>query len=271
MYPFVDIIIQALVSQSTPTVVINPNGIAKFNPTPDLSAPDIVGPIKRLNKVEKIGSSIYGETWSDLLFRALGENELLYNAFEQTDLTASFEGLPMSLNLQLKAVAKLIKNKSVRGVDRDVFYVENAHFDTHSDGFTELNQLFTEVNTSLGSFVREMKAQGRWDDVVVVYVSEFGRTLSPNTSGGSDHAWGGNYFVAGGNLTGGKVLGQYLTDFNESSNPNMFNPGIVIPTTSWDQVWEPIAKWYGITGDSDLNYILPSRKNFAGPLNGMFA
>ena len=86
----------------------------------------------------------------------------------------------------------------------------------------------------------------------------------------SDHAWGGNYFLAGGNITGGKVLGKYISDFTESSSI-IFNPGIVIPTTSWDQVWEPIAKWYGITKDSDLDFVLPSRKSFAGPLNGMFA
>jgi uncharacterized protein (DUF1501 family) len=86
----------------------------------------------------------------------------------------------------------------------------------------------------------------------------------------SDHAWGGNYFVAGGNLTGGKVLGQYIRDFKESSQL-IFNPGIVIPTTSWEQVWEPIVKWFGITNETDLDFVLPSRKTFAGALTGMFA
>jgi hypothetical protein len=71
-------------------------------------------------------------------------------------------------------------------------------------------------------------------------------------------------------LTGGKVLGSYISDFTDS-NPYMFNPGIVIPTTSWDQVWEPIAKWYGIMEEADLDYVIPSRRNFAGPLVGMFA
>jgi len=86
----------------------------------------------------------------------------------------------------------------------------------------------------------------------------------------SDHAWGGNYWVTGGSITGGKVLGNYIRDFTES-NPLIVNPGVVIPTTSWDQVWEPIAKWYGITQETDLDYLLPSRKTFAGPLIGMFA
>ena len=86
----------------------------------------------------------------------------------------------------------------------------------------------------------------------------------------SDHAWGGNYFVAGGNVTGGKVLGKYINDFAESS-PLIFNPGIVIPTTSWDQVWEPIVKWFGVTDEADLDYVLPTRKTFSGALAGMSA
>jgi uncharacterized protein (DUF1501 family) len=94
--------------------------------------------------------------------------------------------------------------------------------------------------------------------------------LTPVRSSSSDHAWGGNYFITGGNVTGGKVLGNYITDYTES-NSLIFNPGIVIPTTAWDQVWEPIAKWYGITNESDLDYVIPARKNFAGPLVGMFA
>jgi uncharacterized protein (DUF1501 family) len=86
----------------------------------------------------------------------------------------------------------------------------------------------------------------------------------------SDHAWGGNYWVVGGSVKGGKVLGQFISDYTEKS-PLILNPGVVIPTTSWEQVWEPIAKWYGITNDSDMDYVIPSRKKFAGPLRGMFA
>jgi uncharacterized protein (DUF1501 family) len=45
------------------------------------------------------------------------------------------------------------------------------------------------MNTSLQAFTTEMKAQGTWDDVTIVMVSEFARTLTGNTGAGSDHAW----------------------------------------------------------------------------------
>ena len=38
----------------------------------------------------------------------------------------------------------------------------------------------------------EMKVQGMENSVTVVQGSEFGRTITPNTNGGTDHAWGGN-------------------------------------------------------------------------------
>ena len=153
-----------LVSKLNPLFVVDPYAIEKVNPIPWAS--DIIGPIKRLNKLERIGSSIYGKTWSDLLLRALGENQLLYDAFTQTSLNTT------------------LKNKNIRGVDRDVFYVEAYGFDTHSNMITDLADRGNEINDALGSFATEMKAQGRWDEIILFFVSEFARTLIPNTSSG---------------------------------------------------------------------------------------
>lgn len=46
------------------------------------------------------------------------------------------------------------------------------------------------LNNALGEFWRELKIQRNADKVVLVAVSEFARTLTPNTGGGSDHGWG---------------------------------------------------------------------------------
>ena len=43
---------------------------------------------------------------------------------------------------------------------------------------------------ALENFVTEMKAQGIWNDVVILTISDFGRKLVPNGRG-CDHAWGG--------------------------------------------------------------------------------
>jgi uncharacterized protein (DUF1501 family) len=125
---------------------------------------------------------MFGKTWSDQLFRALGENQLLYDAFTTTNLNTAFPDT--GLSIQFEAISKMIKSKNARGVDREVFYVDWGGFDTHADMLTALNDRAVEMNDALGSFVTEMKAQGRWNDVVVLFVSEFARTLIPNTSSG---------------------------------------------------------------------------------------
>lgn len=69
--------------------------------------------------------------------------------------------------------------------------------------------------------------------------SEFGRTVTPNSSGGSDHGWGGNYFVMGGQIKGGRVLGKHPMNYN-SNNPHITGRGAWIPTTSNEAMWVSI-------------------------------
>jgi uncharacterized protein (DUF1501 family) len=60
-------------------------------------------------------------------------------------------------------------------------------------------------------------AQVSWDDVVVVTMSEFGRTSQENDSMGTDHAEASVMYVAGGAVTGGTVHGCDQT-FNAKLN-----------------------------------------------------
>lgn len=48
-----------------------------------------------------------------------------------------------------------------------------------------------------------------WDKTAVVVVTEFGRTVSANGTGGTDHGTAGVAFVAGGAVNGGRVYGRW--------------------------------------------------------------
>ena len=61
-----------------------------------------------------------------------------------------------------------------------------------------------QVDVALASFTEEMKAQGLWDGMAVVTISDFARTMTDNGQG-TDHAWGGNHVVMGGVVKGGQV------------------------------------------------------------------
>ena len=82
-------------------------------------------------------------------------------------------------------------------------------YDAHSDleGGTSDNLL--QLDDALGPFTNEMKAQGMWEAVTIVIVSDFGRSIKSNGRG-TDHGWGGHYPILGGSVRGGHII---LGDF----------------------------------------------------------
>jgi cullin-associated NEDD8-dissociated protein 1 len=91
-----------------------------------------------------------------------------------------------------------------------------------------------------------------------VITSDFARTLTPNSGEGTDHAWGGNYFIMGGAVNGGIIHGEYPSDLTDDG-PLSIGRGRLIPSMSWESVLNPIAQWMGVQTEQELNYCLPNR------------
>lgn len=64
----------------------------------------------------------------------------------------------------------------------------------------QLDQGLAEVKKTLGP---------KWANTVVAVTTEFGRTVRVNGSRGSDHGTGGVAFLAGGAVSGGRMLGDW--------------------------------------------------------------
>lgn len=137
-------------------------------------------------------------------------------------------------------------------------------FDTHSMVDERLTEKFSTMDTALRGFIAELKALELWESTVVVQFSEFARTLDPNTGQGSDHAWGGNHFMFGGAVKGGKVLGEYPVDFEQGDDAGIvLSRGRMIPTSPWDSMWYGVAEWFGIPSHGpEMDKVLPMHMNF---------
>ena len=170
----------ALVSNESPLLVVNPAGYEKFNQVPweQVSKSNI----KELNKATNFGSGVMDEIWSDKLLQAMSENDILYTQMNSVRLSNNFPAT--KLGKQMGSIAKLIKTRDARKTDRDVFYAKLSGFDTHGQQTTALDAILKQVDDALNIFVKEMKSQSLWNDVAVVFVSEFGRTLKANTGNG---------------------------------------------------------------------------------------
>ena len=76
-------------------------------------------------------------------------------------------------------------------------------FDTHANQAPTQERLLALLANGLATFRRNMLAAGRWDDVLVLTYSEFGRRAKQNASGGTDHGTAAPHFVMGGKVKGG--------------------------------------------------------------------
>ena len=96
----------------------------------------------------------------------------------------------------LKTIASLIFSD----INTKIYYVSLGSFDTHIYQSAQQQRLFTELNDAIRSFVKDLKSNNRFDDVLLFTFSEFGRRVSQNASGGTDHGTANNMFMVSGGL-----------------------------------------------------------------------
>lgn len=194
--------------------------------------------------------SPFGNTWGALLRNSFNRSKILNDALDSVTLGTTFRESGGSIGKQFSQVARLMKaNQESFHNEREAYFVSLGGFDVHANAIDKMTDLMTQADTALEDFEAEMKLQGLWNNVTVVESSEFGRTISSNGDG-SDHAWGGNYWIAGGAVKGGQILGQY-PPLGEDSDVNL-GRGRLLPTTSWEQVFNSIGEWFGVSS-SDMD------------------
>jgi uncharacterized protein (DUF1501 family) len=106
-------------------------------------------------------------------------------------------------------VARLIK----ANVGVEVAFADVGGWDTHvnevggkpTEG--QLTNRLTEFGQALAAFYQDMG--DRMADIVVVTMSEFGRTARENGDRGTDHGHANVMFAMGGGIRGGKVYGDW--------------------------------------------------------------
>jgi uncharacterized protein (DUF1501 family) len=235
----------------------------EFNPTNEGESFKVKEYAGILNAGTTLQSSIYGETWSRILQKALFDNESILKALSTTQLKTTFPETEYSSKLEV--ISMLIASHKERGKDREAFFLSLSGWDHHSDMKKGLAENFQMLNDALTAFYDEMKAQDLWQRVGLVLTSDFSRTLTANSGEGSDHAWGGNYFLMGGAVNGGRILGSYPKDITQAGPLNI-GRGRLIPTLSWESIMNSIVQWMGAESDADLDYVMPNRKRTGAKL-----
>jgi uncharacterized protein (DUF1501 family) len=109
---------------------------------------------------------------------------------------------------QLARSLKLLGQLIAGGLPTRVYYVSQGGYDTHTNQTGQHQRLLQELGDSVKAFIADLKAQGNLSRVLVMTFSEFGRRVSENANGGTDHGAAAPMFVLGDKVRAG-LHGQY--------------------------------------------------------------
>jgi uncharacterized protein (DUF1501 family) len=190
---------------------------------------------------------------SKALADALAASPTLVTPFPNTGLAS-----------QLKQVARIISVRSAIGLQRQIFFVSIGGFDTHSDQINAQNNLYTQLSPAMNAFYQATVEIGAAAQVTTFTLSDFSRTYAPDSTSGTDHAWGGHHLIMGGAVHGGDFYGKFPT-LALAGPDDATTEGRWIPTTSLDQYAATLANWFGVP-TADLPTIFPNLANFTTPV-----
>jgi uncharacterized protein (DUF1501 family) len=162
------------------------------------------------NMAAKSFEDLYGQASTSLLKSTGKESFDAVKMLQKTDIKnykpANGANYPTSaLGNSLKQIAQLIK----MDVGLEVAFTESNGWDTHFNQGTD-NGIFSRNVTDLSNcMVAFWTDLGQYqDDVTVMSMTEFGRTVHQNGTGGTDHGRASCNFILGADVNGGKVHGE---------------------------------------------------------------
>lgn len=176
-------------------------------------------------------------------------NDMLANEMQAANrgaITAGgFEG-------EARRIARMMRD------DYAIGFVDVGGWDTHVNqgGATgALANRLSELGRGLAGYADEMGSA--WRDSVVVVISEFGRTFKENGNRGTDHGHGSAYWVLGGSVRGGRIVGEQV---NLSSTTLFQNRDWPVLTEYRALFGGLFAQLYGLN-DAALGRVFPGARS----------
>jgi uncharacterized protein (DUF1501 family) len=150
-----------------------------------------------------------------------------------------------ALGRSLEQLARLIKADT--GVE--AAFAEIDGWDHHGNENSQLFGLLRQFSGAISGFVEDMG--DRMEDIVMVTMSEFGRTAEENGNAGTDHGHGSVMMVMGGPVEGGKIYGKWPGLEKEQ----LYEGRDLAVTTDFRAVLSELVR--GHLGQNDLSAVFP--------------
>src|SRR5205823_2322659 len=230
----------------TPRILEGPSPTVAMNSLDEFSVRATGSSAERLEALYRTGSADLVHATGAETFDAV---KMLRAANPQKYLPQFGADYPRSqFGQRLLQIAQLIKSD----VGLEIAFADVGGWDTHVNQGGSVGQLAARLDDfakSIQALVADLV--DRMSDVVILTMSEFGRTARQNGSGGTDHGHAGCLFVIGGGVQGHKVHGKW-----PGLAPEQLNEGRDLAlTTDFRSVFAEITSKH--LGATDLTRIFP--------------
>src|SRR5438094_8376055 len=197
--------------------------------------------------------AIYDQTANDLLhgtgkatFEAINYLKQVNPSQYKAENGAEYPRTPFGN--ALRQIAQLIK----AGVGLEVAFADIGGWDTHvNEGNQQgqLSNLLRQFSSAIAALYTDLGQ--RMDDVVILTMSEFGRTARENGNRGTDHGHANAMFIVGNSVRGGKVYG----DWTGLKSDQLYEGRDLALTTDFRDVLSEIASKH--LGATNLKTVFP--------------
>ena len=168
-------------------------------------------------------------------------------------------GLPPLVQLATAAGEMLAAANGPR-----VAALETASLDTHTDQINRLDVGLSQLDAALQALKTSLGAA--WSNTVVLTMTEFGRAAYANgvSSGGTDHGTAFAVFLAGGAVTGGKVV----TTWPGLGSSQLFQGRDLAPTVDFRSIAMGVLRDHLGIAASSMPVIFPGAGSVS-PMSGL--
>jgi uncharacterized protein (DUF1501 family) len=195
-------------------------------------------------------------------------NGTMQGALNTLDKVATVPSYPASVqygNDGLSQAFRAVAGAIYRQFGTKVFWVTTGGYDTHANQNTNsanqgYSNLMGVLNNAVTTFYNDLRNLGLLQDTVILQFSEFGRRISENGSGGTDHGAGGLMMAIGGAVNGQQLYGTAAN--LQPGHPTLENnSGDVRYETDFRSVYARVLdNWLGVDSVPILN------GNFRNPM-----
>lgn len=193
---------------------------------------------------------------ADTQFLALAQKIMAHDAKLAGALGMGMEGADMAASAggdmvgggrrqNSRALAE-VAGKMLRAADGPRLAVlDIGGWDTHVGQANRLPQALRALNETVTALRTSMNEV--WGQTVVLAISEFGRTVAPNGSAGTDHGTAGAAFIMGGAVNGGRVLADW------PGLDRLYQNRDLAPTTDMRALLKAVLAQQWSLGTAELN------------------